>query len=99
MFEDDGFDLGLGDGVGGDSDGFDGGRKGTSVHESEATGDNIVAWIDVVDHEFEPKASKLIRGLVDNPKRGLPIEEAVVVEQKMELGKVLDVCEERLTSC
>ncbi|KAK1558640.1 hypothetical protein Q3G72_004915 [Acer saccharum] len=74
-------------------------RKGTSVHESEATGDNIVAWIDVVDHEFEPKASKLIRGLVDNPKRGLPIEEAVVVEQKTELGKVLDVCEERLTSC
>ncbi|KAK1559833.1 hypothetical protein Q3G72_018896 [Acer saccharum] len=43
MFEDDGFDLGLGDGVGGDSDGFDGGRKGTSVHESKATGDKFTA--------------------------------------------------------
>ncbi|KAL5795567.1 hypothetical protein ACOSQ2_000387 [Xanthoceras sorbifolium] len=56
------------------------------------------AWIDVEDHEFEPKATKLIREVVYKPKNGLATDKAVVAEEEAELAKVLDVYEERLKS-
>ena len=53
-------------------------------------------WIDVEDHQFNPPASKLIRELVENPKKGLAADQEVVAEEEAKLAIVLDVYEERL---
>lgn len=53
-------------------------------------------WIDVEDHQFNPPASKLIRELIENPKKGFLGNQTVVEEEKAKLARVLDVYEERL---
>ncbi|PON70651.1 S-crystallin [Parasponia andersonii] len=53
-------------------------------------------WIDVEDHQFNSPSSKLIRELIENPKKGFPGNQTVVAEEREKLAKVLDVYEERL---
>ncbi|XP_038681723.1 glutathione S-transferase-like isoform X2 [Tripterygium wilfordii] len=56
----------------------------------------LLQWMVVEEQQFEPAASKLVWELVLKPFLGIPVEEAVVEENKDKLAKVLDVYESRL---
>lgn len=56
----------------------------------------VAGWIDVEDHQFDPPASTLRWELVQKPKNGLATNEAIVAQMETQLGRVLDVYEERL---
>ncbi|OWM71252.1 glutathione S-transferase F13-like [Punica granatum] len=56
----------------------------------------VDTWMEVEAHQFNGPIYKIIRQMIVNPIYGLPIVEEVVEAAAQNLGKVLDVYEERL---
>ncbi|KAJ4837327.1 hypothetical protein Tsubulata_027213 [Turnera subulata] len=72
--------------------------KGTQlIYTSGKELAQMLVWMEVETHQFDPVASKLIREHLVKPKMlGLQADPAVVEENEAKLSKVLDVYEARL---
>ncbi|CAK9175969.1 unnamed protein product [Ilex paraguariensis] len=73
-------------------------HKGTQLVIEDPKKKAIMSvWMEVEAHQFDPPASKLTWELALKPQFGMVTDEAVVKVHEVELAKVLDIYEARLS--
>ncbi|RZC56811.1 hypothetical protein C5167_015670 [Papaver somniferum] len=57
----------------------------------------VEQWLEVESQNYHPHIYNLVKHLLFHPKMGLPIDEKLMEESEENLGKVLDIYEDRLS--